>query len=48
MKEYTVEFIGTFFLVMGAALYGAIGASLSLMVMIYAGGIFQAPTFVLR
>lgn len=38
MKTYIVEFIGTFFLVMGAALYGAIGASLSLMVMIYAGG----------
>jgi aquaporin Z len=38
MKTYVVEFIGTFFLVMGAALYGAVGASLSLMVMIYAGG----------
>lgn len=38
MKTYVVEFIGTFFLVLGAALYGAIGASLSLMVMIYAGG----------
>lgn len=38
MKEYIVEFIGTFFLVLGAALYGAVGASLALMVMIYAGG----------
>lgn len=38
MKEYIVEFIGTFFLVLGAALYGAVGASLSLMAMIYAGG----------
>lgn len=38
MKEYIVEFIGTLFLVLGAALYGAVGASLSLMVMIYAGG----------
>src|SRR5205085_268696 len=32
------EFIGTLFLVMGAALGGAVGASLALMVMIYAGG----------
>jgi aquaporin Z len=38
MKKYTVEFIGTFFLVAGAILYGAIGATLALMVMIYAGG----------
>lgn len=38
MKTYLVEFIGTFFLVLGAALYGAVGASLSLMVMVYAGG----------
>ncbi|MDB5198862.1 MAG: major intrinsic protein [Chitinophagaceae bacterium] len=38
MKTYIVEFIGTFFLVLGATLYGAVGASLSLMVMIYAGG----------
>lgn len=38
MKTYTVEFIGTFFLVLGAAMYGAIGAALALMVMIYAGG----------
>lgn len=38
MKKLVVEFIGTFFLVMGAAMYGAVGASLSLMVMIYAGG----------
>lgn len=45
MKTYTVEFIGTFFLVMGAALYGAIGASLSLMVMIYAGGHISGAHF---
>src|SRR5690349_10389734 len=38
MKKLITEFIGTFFLVMGAALGGAIGASLALMVMIYAGG----------
>jgi aquaporin Z len=38
MKTYLVEFIGTFFLVLGAAMYGAVGASLALMVMIYAGG----------
>ncbi len=38
MKKYTVEFIGTFFLVAGAILYGAIGASVALMVMVYAGG----------
>lgn len=38
MKKYIVEFIGTFFLIMGAALYGAVGASLSLMIMVYAGG----------
>jgi len=38
MKKYLVEFIGTFFLVMGAEMYGAVGASLALMVMIYAGG----------
>lgn len=38
MKRYITEFIGTFFLVMGAILGGAIGASLALMVMIYAGG----------
>jgi aquaporin Z len=38
MKKTLTEFIGTFFLVMGAALGGAIGASLALMVMIYAGG----------
>ncbi len=38
MKKHIVEFIGTFFLVSGAALGGAIGASLALMVMIYAGG----------
>ena len=38
MKTYIVEFIGTFFLVLTAAAYGAIGATLSLMAMIYAGG----------
>ena len=38
MKTYIVEFIGTFFLILGAAMYGAVGASLALMVMIYAGG----------
>ena len=38
MRKYVVEFIGTFFLVCGAILGGAIGASLLLMVAIYAGG----------
>jgi aquaporin Z len=38
MRKYIVEFVGTFFLVSGAIFYGAIGASLALMVMIYAGG----------
>ena len=38
MKKTLTEFIGTFFLVLGAALGGPIGASLALMVMIYAGG----------
>lgn len=38
MKTYIVEFIGTFFLVLGAAMYGAVGASLALMIMVYAGG----------
>ena len=38
MKKYLTEFLGTLFLVMGAALGGAVGASLALMVMIYAGG----------
>src|SRR5215203_419408 len=38
MKKYMVEFIGTFFLVSGAIFYGAVGASLALMIMIYAGG----------
>src|SRR2546428_9731703 len=38
MKKNAVEFIGTFFLVMGATLGGAIGASLGLLVMVYAGG----------
>lgn len=38
MRKYTVEFIGTFFLVSGAIFGGAVGASLALIVMIYAGG----------
>lgn len=38
MKKTLTEFIGTFFLVMGAAFGGGIGAALALMVMIYAGG----------
>jgi aquaporin Z len=38
MNKYITEFIGTLFLVMGAALGGWQGASLALMVMIYAGG----------
>lgn len=38
MKKYIVEFIGTFFLVLGAILGQAVGAALALMVMIYAGG----------
>ena len=38
MNKYITELIGTMFLVMGAAFFGAVGASLSLMVMIYAGG----------
>ena len=38
MKKVITEFIGTFFLVMGAAFGGGLGAALSLMIMIYAGG----------
>lgn len=38
MKKVITEFIGTFFLVMGAALEGKFGAAITLMVMIYAGG----------
>jgi len=38
MRKYTVEFIGTFFLVSGAIFGQAVGASLALIVMIYAGG----------
>jgi len=38
MKKVITEFIGTFFLVMGAILGGGLGAALALMVMIYAGG----------
>lgn len=37
MNKVITEFLGTFFLVMGAAIGGAVGASLALMVMIYAG-----------
>ena len=45
MKTYIVEFIGTFFLVLGAAMYGAVGATLCLMVMIYAGGHISGAHF---
>ena len=38
MKKVITEFIGTFFLVMGAAFGSGLGAALALMVMIYAGG----------
>ncbi len=38
MRKIITEFIGTFFLVMGAALGGGLGAGLALMVMVYAGG----------
>ncbi|MES1220594.1 MAG: aquaporin [Bacteroidota bacterium] len=38
MNKYLTEFIGTFFLVGGAIHGGAVGASLALMVMVYAGG----------
>ena len=38
MKKYITEFIGTFFLVIGTIFGGAIGASLALMGMVYAGG----------
>lgn len=38
MNKILTEFIGTFFLVTGAALGGGIGAGLALMVMVYAGG----------
>lgn len=38
MKKVLTEFIGTFFLVMGAALAGGLGASLALIIMVYAGG----------
>ena len=45
MKTYIVEFIGTFFLVLGAAMYGAVGATLCLMVMIYAGAHISGAHF---
>jgi len=38
MRKYLTEFIGTFFLVMGAAMFGGLGATLCLLVMVYAGG----------
>jgi aquaporin Z len=38
MRKYIVEFIGTFFLVSGAIVYGAPGAVAALIVMVYAGG----------
>ena len=38
MRKYTMEFIGTFFLVTGVIYGGAIGATLALLVMVYAGG----------
>lgn len=38
MNKYITEFIGTLFLVMGAALAGGVGAALALMIMVYAGG----------
>ena len=38
MNKVLTEFIGTFFLVMGAALGGGVGAALALMIMVYAGG----------
>ena len=38
MNKYITEFIGTFFLVMGAAFAGGPGAALALMIMVYAGG----------
>ena len=38
MNKYITEFIGAFFLVLGAILGGAPGAALALMIMVYAGG----------
>jgi aquaporin Z len=38
MKKVITEFIGTFFLVIGAITQGGIGAALALIVMVYAGG----------
>jgi aquaporin Z len=45
MKKYVVEFLGTFFLVNGAIFGGAIGASVALMVMVYAGGHISGAHF---
>ena len=38
MNKYITEFIGTLFLVMGAAIGGGLGAGLALMIMVYPGG----------
>lgn len=38
MRRYITELIGTLFLVMGAILGGGVGASLALIIMVYAGG----------
>ena len=38
MNKYITEFIGAFFLVLGAILGGAPGAAMALMIMVYAGG----------
>jgi len=45
MRKYIVEFIGTFFLVSGAAFAGAYGATLALIVMIYASGHISGAHF---
>jgi aquaporin Z len=45
MRKLTVEFIGTFFLVCGAILAGKEGATLALIVMVYAGGHISGAHF---
>jgi aquaporin Z len=45
MRKYIVEFIGTFFLVSGAIYAGALGASIALIVMVYAGGHISGAHF---
>jgi aquaporin Z len=45
MRKLTVEFIGTFFLVCGAALAEAQGATLALIIMVYAGGHISGAHF---